>query len=219
MTTDLTSIDRLWHDAFDELQKAPAAAAERRLLDAFVQGHIVGCLELRQHCGRVADFAVRIGEEIGLSLDKLNRLGLAALLHDCGKVSLDPCVLDKPVGLSCDERMYVQTHALRGAKMLGKIKPLADLVPDVMHHHERFDGNGYPKGLPGAEIPLGARIISIADSFDAMTSPRTYSDPLDCYQAFGILFAECGSQFDPELVDAFASRHEEGASIRALCLG
>lgn len=218
MTTDLAAIDKLWQNAYDEMKKSPAAAPERRMLDAFVQGEISGCHELRNHCGRVADFALRIGAEIGLPAGQLSRLGLAALFHDCGKISLDPCVLDKPVGLSCDERIYVQTHALRGARMLKKIGTLTDLVPAVMHHHERFDGYGYPKGLPGAEIPLGARIIAIADSFDAMTFPRTYSDPLDPYQAFGILYAERGSQFDPELVDAFASRHEEGASIRELCL-
>ena len=147
---------------------------------------------------------------------RIGRLNLAGLLHDCGKIALDPQVLDKPSLLTHDERLYVQTHSICGADLLHETSELHDLVPAVLHHHERWDGKGYPMGLSGTETPLEARIIAIADSFDAITSPRSYSANLNFTQGFGILLAERGAQFDPELVDAFASCHPDAVQLSRL---
>jgi len=155
------------------------------------------------HSKRVADMAELIGRRIGLEAKELSQVRSAALLHDIGKVGVPDAVIIKPDRLGGDEWRLMQTHASEGARIVGYVEELAPLVPMILHHHERYDGTGYPDGLAGEDIPLGARIISIVDAYDTMTTPRPYRDVLSPQEASKELRSSAGTQFDPELVGVF----------------
>ena len=206
---------QMWHSVLMTLAQPFVPRGEdeissRTLLTAFAAGTLPCCHAVRTHSERTARFALQIGEEIGLSQGMLEDLTIAALLHDCGKIPLDADVLSKPRALSTDERLYIQTHSLLGADILNTVPVLREAVPAALHHHERWDGNGYPLGIRGEAIPLEARIIAIADTFDAMTSARPYRIPVEPSRALEILENESGTQFDPFLAEAFIARHEDG---------
>ena len=157
------------------------------------------------HSDRVARLSRMIGEKLGLGEERLERIHLAGLLHDIGKIGVDTQVLRKTSRLDDDEFKQIKGHPAIGYRILCGIRQLSDVLDGVVAHHEKFDGRGYPKGLAGQDIPLVARIIGLADTFDAMTSNRAYRDalPMDTVREE---FRKCsGTQFDPELVDAFLS--------------
>jgi len=155
------------------------------------------------HSSRVTRYAELIAEAIGLRSRQRERLVLAAQLHDIGKIGVDTRYLDKEGPLSSAERALVQTHVDVGRRILEEAGFLEPIVPLVVTHHEAVNGEGYPAGLTGDEIPLGGRIIALSDAFDAMTSDRAYRQALPRDDALAELRGCAGIQFDPELVDAF----------------
>jgi HD-GYP domain-containing protein (c-di-GMP phosphodiesterase class II) len=160
--------------------------------------------ETAGHAQRVTRLAVRLGQELGLSPAALLELERGAMLHDIGKIGVPDAILRKPGPLTDEEWALMRRHAAFGAAMLDGIPFLSDAVPLVRHHHERWDGRGYPDGLAGEAIPLGARIFAVADAFDAMTSDRPYRRPMSLAQARAELARCAGSQFDPAVVAAHA---------------
>lgn len=158
------------------------------------------------HSERVAHYAAGLAEAVGLKPHEVKRIKLAAFLHDIGKVEVPADVLNKAGPLTADERRLVQRHPVTGAGIVGEIESLQDIVPAILHHHERFDGRGYPAGLAGPAIPLAARIIAVADSYDAMTSERPYRPALNTDKAVKEIRKEAGGQFDPQLADIFINK-------------
>ncbi|GAB4390057.1 MAG: hypothetical protein Kow0025_19490 [Thermodesulfovibrionales bacterium] len=156
----------------------------------------------RGHSERVAEYAERIALEMGVDGDEIKNISLAGLLHDIGKIGTFDQVLDKPSKLTPEEFEMVKRHPAQGASILKGIKQLRDVVPIVKFHHERPDGKGYPFGLKGPEIPLGARILHVADSFDSMTADRPYRAAPGYEFAVSELSRFSGTQFDPGVVEA-----------------
>ena len=161
------------------------------------------------HSLHVADYATATGAHLGI-YDRLGRLEQAAPLHDIGKIAIADAILLKPESLDEHEYAEIKRHTEVSAEIIGSIPVLADLVPGVRHHHGRWDGTGYPDGLAAEEIPLEARVLAIADAFDAMTSDRPYRNGMPIEQARGVLVNERGRQFDPEMVDAFVALLDHG---------
>ncbi len=138
-----------------------------------------------------------------MKLDKesLKDLELSAVLHDVGKIGIPDRILSKPGFLNVDEYAYMKRHPELGAEIIEPIKKLKRLVPNILYHHEKYDGTGYPLGLKGDKIPIGARIIAIADSFDAMTSDRPYRPRMEIKVALEEIKKFRGRQFDPKIAD------------------
>ncbi len=157
----------------------------------------------RGHSDRVSYYSVMIGKQLGLSEEDLDTLKQGALFHDVGKIGIPDAILQKPGKLTDDEYDDIKNHPSIGAKILGPAKIFEPLIPMVLHHHERYDGRGYPGGLKGEEIPYFARIVCVADSFDAMTSDRAYRPRFTVVKALEEMESCKGTQFDPEMVDAF----------------
>jgi putative nucleotidyltransferase with HDIG domain len=160
--------------------------------------------ETAGHAQRVTRLAVRLGRELGLDAAALLELERGAMLHDIGKIGVPDAILRKPAPLTDDEWALMRRHAAAGAEMLADIPFLSDAVPLVRHHHERWDGRGYPDGLAGEAIPLGARIFAVVDAFDAMTSHRPYRRPMSLAQARAEVARCAGGQFDPAIAAAHA---------------
>jgi putative nucleotidyltransferase with HDIG domain len=154
------------------------------------------------HSRRVQTLALSIGRELGLSQTELEVVGQAALFHDIGKLAIPDAILLKPDHLTDDEWALMQKHAEEGASIINRLGFLTDAVPAIRHHHERFDGRGYPDNLAGEEIPLGARIIHVADAFDSMLSTRVYKPARDVEDALRELDDHTGRQFCPRCVAA-----------------
>jgi HD-GYP domain-containing protein (c-di-GMP phosphodiesterase class II) len=156
------------------------------------------------HCKRVSDYAADIAVALGYSDVKVATIRIAALLHDVGKIGLSDEVLMKPGRLTDDEWVSLQTHPRLSGEILGHVDSLKNCLAAVRYHHERYDGDGYPEGLRAEQIPLDARILAVADAYDAMTSLRPYRHVImSREQAFAELRLNSGSQFDPNVVDAF----------------
>ncbi len=155
------------------------------------------------HSDRVMDYAMLLGGEVGLGIDQVELLRFAGLLHDVGKAGLSKEILLKPSRLSESEMSEVQRHSEIGANLVDQIEFLNALAPIIMHHHERWDGGGYPMGLAGDAIPFLARILAIADAFDSMTSESPYRRRMSFTEARRELRAGSGTQFDPALVQVF----------------
>jgi putative nucleotidyltransferase with HDIG domain len=157
------------------------------------------------HSQRVRRVSLAIGRELRLSAKQLGALATAALFHDIGKIGMPDAILTKPDRLDRREATVMREHAVRGAEIVSRISSLRDSVPGIRHHHERWDGLGYPDRLSGKDIPLEAAIIAIADSWDAMTTERPYSAALELSEAILQIHAGRGKQFNPAVVDAFVS--------------
>jgi HD-GYP domain-containing protein (c-di-GMP phosphodiesterase class II) len=166
-----------------------------------------------RHSEKVATYAVELAQALGLSPAACERLRLAGLLHDVGKLALERSVLHKAGPLSDDEWRQVREHPGLSAHILGGVAHFAAFLPAARHHHEWHDGRGYPDGLAGTEIPLDARVLAVADAYDAMTSDRSYRAALTHAEAMGRLKAGAGSQFDPVCVAAFATLKLDPARI------
>jgi putative nucleotidyltransferase with HDIG domain len=150
----------------------------------------------------VQQLALAIGRELGLSQAELDLLGHAALFHDIGKLAIPDAILLKPASLTEEEWELMQRHADEGARIIDRLGFLNDAVPAIRHHHERFDGTGYPDRLKGEEIPLGARIIHVADALDSMLTTRIYRAARPATEALDELRGAAGSQFCPRCVAA-----------------
>jgi len=164
------------------------------------------------HSTRVAWYSLNLGREMGFKENELYDLEMAGLFHDVGKIGTPDSILNKPTRLNEDEFLIMKEHPVKSAEILAGFKDFKTVSKIAKHHHERFDGRGYPDGLKGDEIPLFSRIILISDTFDAMTSSRPYRKGLDYQVAYDELDEFSGTQFDPELVKFFikAMEKEEG---------
>jgi putative nucleotidyltransferase with HDIG domain len=183
---------------YDEIQSMLFSTAE-----AFAFAIEAKDLYTYGHSKRVSEMAMRMGLHLGLPSDKLNWIRLAALLHDIGKIGTPEDILHKPEKLTPAEMSKVKEHSVIGAKMVEHIKRMKDIAQWIYHHHEKYDGSGYPAGIEGNAIPLPARIISIADTFDALTSDRPYRKAYTKDEALRIMRKSIGLHFDPFLFRYF----------------
>jgi HD-GYP domain-containing protein (c-di-GMP phosphodiesterase class II) len=163
------------------------------------------------HSQRVRQFTVRLAELLGLEKPAIDTLNLSGLLHDIGKQGIPDDILKKPGQLDDDERAQINTHPVRGVNLIKHIKQFEPCLPHIRHHHERIDGKGYPDGLSGDEIPLGARIIAVADTFDALTSDRCYRPRHTPDRAFRIIEEVAGTQLDPTVARLLLDHRDEFA--------
>jgi response regulator RpfG family c-di-GMP phosphodiesterase len=155
------------------------------------------------HSERVTEKALQIGRAMGLTPEALDDLHRGGLLHDIGKIGIPVSILDKPGKLNDEEFQLIRSHSGMGARILEPIAAYAKAIPTVLQHHEHFNGRGYPDGLAGEEISLGARILAVADVYDALVSDRPYRAGMDQGRVIGIIKEEAGKQFDPNVVEAF----------------
>jgi putative nucleotidyltransferase with HDIG domain len=166
-------------------------------------------LELYRHSARVHSLALSFSTTtLLLSESESLKIGLAAFYHDIGKLHIHNAILQKAAGLSPQEYEIIKNHPAYGAEILSEFKLIKHVIPSLYHHHERLDGKGYPDGLRGKAIPLGARIIAIADAFEVMTSHRNYQESRSSMQALEELYEHAGTQFDAELVELFRAFYE-----------
>ncbi|HET9995259.1 MAG TPA: HD domain-containing phosphohydrolase [Candidatus Acidoferrum sp.] len=164
----------------------------------------------RGHSGRVAKYSTLIGQELGLSTEELDRLRIAALLHDVGKIGVEDRVLKKPGSLTPEEFGLMKQHTVKGANIMRPVSQLKEMLPGIELHHEHMDGRGYPYGLQGQQIPLMARIIGVADTLDAMTTNRPYQTAMDIDFALERIRSLTGSKFDAVVVNALESAVQHG---------
>ncbi len=165
---------------------------------------------MRGHGERVAALAEAIALRLGWDDERLARLRYSAPLHDIGKVAVPARVLAKRLPLDAEEIAQIRRHPLAGASLVRPIRSAHAALPYVLHHHERWDGNGYPNGLAGTTIPVEARVLAVADAFDAMTSPRPYRRSVPIERALDEVERCAGTQFDPDAAEAFLDVWERG---------
>ena len=163
------------------------------------------------HCARVTFLAGRLAGWIGWDADRIRTLEIGAPLHDIGKVTISQVLLRKRGPLLAHELAEIRTHPAAGAKLISPVGPGREALPYVLYHHERWDGDGYPTGRAGIEIPEGARLLAVVDAFDAMTSTRPYRRALPFSRALGEIERCGGSQFDPIFASAFLEAWSAGA--------
>lgn len=178
-------------------------AAVHQLVDALTAALDAKHPYTKGHSDRVADIAFFIARKLGLSREQQYNVHVAAHLHDVGKIGIPDALLMKPGTLTSREYEAIKEHSGIGGDILGKIGLLKNLAPVVRHHHERYDGRGYPDGLKGERIPLAARIICLADAYDAMTSVRAYRSGISHREALEEIRRCAATQFDPRVVCAF----------------
>ncbi len=189
------------------VQDSPQDIWDSCLFNDIIQA-LVGALELKdsytqgQAC-RVAEYCLSIGSKLKLSMTEMRDLYLGAMLHDIGKYNTAEDVLNKPDSLNLREETLTREHTMKGTLFVVGISKLSHIAPTILHHHEHWDGSGYPGRLKGEQIPLHARIVAVADAFDAMISNRSYRDGLDKDMAIRELIKKKDSQFDPFIVDVF----------------
>lgn len=193
-TVAYTQLQRAYKDSLIVL----AAAIEAR--DAYTRGHVE----------RVSVYAVIIGDELGLDERQIADLELGAILHDVGKIAVPESILSKPDKLTEAETLEMRKHPLTGAAMIKDVPYLAAAVPCIRYHHERYDGSGYPEGLAGEAIPLNARILAVADTFDALITKRVYRPPCSLDVALDSIRAGSGWLYDPQVVAAFFRAFDKG---------
>ncbi len=164
----------------------------------------------RGHSERVARYSIGIGKNLGLSDKEMRDLRISALLHDVGKIGIDDRILRKPGALSDDEFEVMKQHPAKGAAIMSGVAQLIDIIPGMKYHHEKWSGGGYPDGLEGEHIPMQARIVAIADTFDAMTTNRPYQKAMELNYVVEKIKSFAGTRFDPRAVDAFVNAVKRG---------
>jgi putative nucleotidyltransferase with HDIG domain len=197
-TSELRTRTRALAESYEALELGSLEAVE--MLNAIVEAkdpYTAG------HSQRVQRIAVLIADELELPADERDALRFGALFHDIGKVRVPDSILTKPDVLTASEREVVNRHSADGAEIVGHLSSLRASVPVILHHHERWDGRGYPAGLAGDHIPICAAIAGLADAWDAMTTDRPYRDALSIQEALDAVRVGRGSQFHPAVVDAF----------------
>lgn len=165
------------------------------------------------HCHRLADYSIAIAQEMGLSRDVQEKIRFGSYLHDVGKVGVADTILKKPGPLTIQEYAEIKQHPYIGSQLIKRIPMLSEVAPIVYHHHERYDGSGYPDGISGERIPIEARIIGVVDAFDAMTNERPYRKGMILEEACQELENGKGTQFDPQVVEAFLRVLEKGLGV------
>jgi putative nucleotidyltransferase with HDIG domain len=197
-TGQLRDRSRALMEAYEKLERSSLEAIES--LNATVEAKDP---DTAGHSLRVQRVALALGEELGLTAPQLDALRFGSLFHDIGKIAVPDGILVKPAKLDYWEYAQMKTHSAEGARIVGKFGRLREAVPIIRHHHERWDGGGYPDGFAGEQIPLEAAIVGLADSWDAMTTDRPYHRALSIEEAMGEIRAGRGTQFAPVVVDAF----------------
>jgi len=158
----------------------------------------------------VARYSVSIARAMELPPKEIRRVRLSALLHDVGKIGIDDRILRKPTALTDEEFEIMKQHPSKGAAIMSAIPQLADIIPGMKHHHEKWEGGGYPDGLKGEEIPLQARIVSVADTFDAMTTTRPYQKAMEVSYVIRRIQSLAGTRFDSRVTDVLLRAYENG---------
>jgi putative nucleotidyltransferase with HDIG domain len=161
------------------------------------------------HLHRVAHYSVILAKGVGLKDHQVEEVRVSALLHDVGKIGIEDSILKKPGVLTPEEFEIMKRHTVKGYEIVRPLKQLAEMLPVIRGHHERYDGKGYPDGLAGDMIPMGARIVAVANALDSMTSDQPYRSALPFSEAREIIGREAGQQFDPEIVRLFLSIPDE----------
>jgi HD-GYP domain-containing protein (c-di-GMP phosphodiesterase class II) len=164
----------------------------------------------RGHSERVARYSIAIGKNLNLPERDMRNLRVSALLHDVGKIGIDDRILRKPGALSDDEFEVMKQHPAKGAAIMSGAAQLVDVIPGMKYHHEKWGGGGYPESLVGEAIPMQARIVAIADTFDAMTTNRPYQKAMELGYVVEKIKSFAGTRFDPRVVDAFANAVARG---------
>ncbi len=164
----------------------------------------------RGHSERVSSYSMAIARHLGLPQDQVFRIRIAAILHDVGKLGIRESILNKPGGLTEEEFAVMKRHPEIGAQIMAPIRMLKDIIPGIRNHHETWDGRGYPDGLRGEEIPLVARIIGAADTFDAMTTTRPYQKAMTLDFVLAKIRGMAGNRYDPQIIDALIGAVESG---------
>lgn len=178
-------------------------AINREIVTSYVSAVEAKDIYTHGHSDRVSRYAVLLGRELGLGKQDLETLTFSGILHDIGKIGISDTLLNKPGPLSEDEYAVMKQHPVVGHEILSQVTSLSDVMPIIYHHHERYDGAGYPRGLAGNEIPYLARIISVIDGFEAMTSDRAYQKARPVEEVKSIMGAGAGSQWDPQIVETW----------------
>ncbi|MBI5100259.1 MAG: HD-GYP domain-containing protein [Nitrospirae bacterium] len=206
----LTVVSYLISDRAKLLLKSLSAEKELRTLIDELIAAFANAIDAKSHwtmghSERVSSYALSTAAEMGVAESDCWTLRIASLLHDVGKIGTYDVILDKPGPLTKEEWQLIKMHPNKGESILKPIKQLQGVLPIIRYHHERVDGKGYPDGLSGDELPLLAKILCLADSYDAMTADRPYKKGLDKEIAFEEIRKKTGAQFDPEVVKAFFS--------------
>jgi putative nucleotidyltransferase with HDIG domain len=201
--------------AFEEVQRAARENRELFLSSIRALAEAIDAKDpyTRGHSERVATYAAAIATEMGLPAEEVERTRLSALLHDVGKIGVDDRIIRKPTALTEDEFEQMKTHPIKGAAIMSAIPQLTDVIPGMKYHHEKWGGGGYPEGLKGEEIPLQARIVTVADTFDAMTTTRPYQKAMEMGFVIGRIRQFAGVRFEPTVVDAFLRAYEKGSIV------
>lgn len=192
------------HNLFEGLRKFT-----EQVVESFVSVVEAKDIYTKGHSDRVNTFAMALGRKVGLPEKELKDLYWASILHDLGKIAVPDSILCKPSSLTDPEYMLMQTHSELGHKFLSPVENLKEALAGILHHHERYDGHGYPYQIGGADIPLLARIISVADTYDALTSCRAYRDSRSHLEAMEEIKKVAGTQLDPHLVSVWCELVEQ----------
>ncbi len=198
--------------AFDQVQRAARENRELFLASVRALAEAIDAKDpyTRGHSERVAAYAAAIAAEMGLPAPEVERVRLSALLHDVGKIGVDDRIIRKPTALTEEEFEIMKTHPIKGAAIMSAIPQLADVIPGMKYHHEKYSGGGYPEGLVGEEIPLQARIVTVADTFDAMTTTRPYQQAMETDYVVGRIRQYAGARYDSVVVEAFVRAYGKG---------
>ncbi len=193
--------------------------ADRETLDIFRRMAIVAEYQnpdIKNHLERIKGFTYILAKNMDISLPNAEGLGIASMLHDIGKVGLPPEISQNSDKFSAKDYETVKKHVIIGADILnGSPSSMVQTAQTItLTHHERWNGSGYPDGLRGTEIPLGGRIVAVADVFDALTTFRSYKTPVDVNKALALIRDSAGTLFDPEVVGVFASRFSDILNLR-----
>ena len=164
----------------------------------------------RGHSERVARYSIAIGKNLSLPEKEMRNLRISALLHDVGKIGIDDRILRKPGALNDEEFELMKQHPAKGAVIMSGVAQLIDIIPGMKYHHEKWSGGGYPDNLQGDQIPMQARIVAIADTFDAMTTNRPYQKAMELGYVVEKIKSFAGTRFDPHVVEAFVQAVKRG---------
>ncbi len=199
-------------DAFERVQKAARENQELFLSSIRALAAAIDAKDpyTRGHSERVARYSSAIAREMGLPADEARKVRLSALLHDVGKIGIDDRIIRKPTALTDEEFELMKAHPVKGAAIMETIPQLADIIPGMKYHHEKWEGGGYPDGLKGEQIPLQARIVAVADAFDAMTTTRPYQKAMEVSYVLERLREMSSKRFDGTVVEALSRSHAKG---------
>jgi putative nucleotidyltransferase with HDIG domain len=201
--------------AFDQVQRAARENHELFLSSIRALAEAIDAKDpyTRGHSERVATYAAAVAKEMGLPAEEVERIRLSGLLHDVGKIGVDDQIIRKPTALTEQEFEIMKTHPVKGAAIMSAIPQLADVIPGMKHHHEKWGGGGYPDDLKGDQIPMQARIVTVADTFDAMTTTRPYQKAMEMDFVIERLKQFSGVRFEPSVVSAFVRAYEKGEIV------